>query len=66
MRQFTEMVYNGEFLSKAPDDAWDYFAYLVKNAQIWDTTNKIDKSKTMSNPKGGMYLIGRRMMLMLR
>lgn len=48
---------NDEFLSKAPNEAWGYFDYLAENAQIWDTTNRIEKSKPMSNPKGGMYLI---------
>ena len=30
MCQFTEMMCNGEFLSKAPDEAWDYFDYLAE------------------------------------
>jgi len=51
------MMCNSEFLSKAPDEAWDYFDYLTENAQIWDTTDRIDKFKPVSNPKGGMYLI---------
>ena len=50
------MMCNSEFLSEAPDEAWDCFDYLTENAQIWDTTDRIDKSKSVSNPKGGMYL----------
>jgi hypothetical protein len=38
MRQFVEMMCNGEFMNKAPDEAWDYFDLLAQNAQVWDTT----------------------------
>ena len=29
-----EMMCNGEFMSKSPDDAWDYFDLLAENAQV--------------------------------
>jgi len=45
MRQFVEMMCNGEFMNKAPDEAWDYFDLLAENAQVWDTTEMIDKAK---------------------
>ena len=33
MRQFVEMMCNGEFLDKDPDEVFDYFNLLAKNAQ---------------------------------
>jgi hypothetical protein len=45
MRQFVEMMCNGEFMNKAPDEAWDYFDLLAENAQVWDTTERTDKAK---------------------
>ncbi len=57
MRQFVEMMCNGEFMSKEPNEAWDYFDLLAENAQAWDTTDKNEKSKIAPNAKGGIYLI---------
>ncbi|XP_038989072.1 uncharacterized protein LOC120112931 [Phoenix dactylifera] len=55
--QFVEMMCNGEFMSKEPNEAWDYFDLLAENAQAWDTTDKNEKSKIAPNAKGGIYLI---------
>jgi hypothetical protein len=55
MRQFVEMMCNGEFMNKAPDEAWDYFDLLAENAQVWDTTEGIDKVKPEPNSRGGLY-----------
>jgi hypothetical protein len=57
MRQFVEMMCNGEFMNKAPDEAWDYFDLLAENAQDWDTTEKIDKAKPEPSSRGGLYHI---------
>jgi hypothetical protein len=35
MRQFVEMMCNGEFLNKDPNEAWEYFDHLAENAQSW-------------------------------
>ena len=43
MRQFVEMMCNGEFMNKDPEEAWDYFNILTENAQIRDTSDKIEK-----------------------
>jgi hypothetical protein len=32
MRQFVEMMCNGEFLNKNPNEAWQYFDQLAENA----------------------------------
>jgi hypothetical protein len=55
MRQFVEMMCNGEFMSKSPDDAWDYFDLLAENAQVWETTNTIERAKPGLSSKGGLY-----------
>ena len=45
MRQFVEMMCNGEFMNKEADEAWDYLEELAENAQSWDTS-KPTNSKT--------------------
>ncbi|XP_038978855.1 uncharacterized protein LOC120109176, partial [Phoenix dactylifera] len=55
MRQFVEMMCNGEFMNKEPEEAWDYFDLLAENAQAWDTTDKNEKPQKSTNTKGGMY-----------
>jgi hypothetical protein len=57
MRHFVEMMCNGEFMNKAPDEAWDYFDLLAENAQVWDTTERTDKAKPEPNSRGGLYHI---------
>ena len=53
MRQFVEMMCNGEFLNKDPDKAFDYFDLLTENAQSWDTIDTLDRSRASTNPSGG-------------
>ena len=36
IRQFLEMICNGEFFNKDPDEAFNYIDLLAKNAQSWD------------------------------
>lgn len=55
MRQFQEMMRNVEFMSKAPDETWDYFDLLLENAQVWDITERTDKTKPGPISKGGLY-----------
>ena len=45
MRQFIEMMCNGEFMNKSPDEAWDYLDLLVDNAQVLETTNTSERAK---------------------
>ncbi|KAH9782741.1 MDIS1-interacting receptor like kinase 2 [Citrus sinensis] len=35
-RQVVEMMCNGEFRDKSPEDALDYLDYIAENAQYWD------------------------------
>ena len=43
VRQFVEMMCNGEFMNKSPDEACDYFDLLAGNAQVWETTNTSER-----------------------
>ncbi|XP_065632127.1 uncharacterized protein LOC136061279 [Quercus suber] len=55
MRQFVEMMYNGEFMNKSPDEAWDYFDLLVDDALVLETTNTSERAKLGPSSKGGLY-----------
>ena len=52
-----EMMCNGEFRNKRPEDSLDYLNYIAENAQQWDTVGFYDwSSKPQSSPYGGgMY-----------
>ena len=55
MSQFVEMMSNDEFMSKSPDDFWDYLDLLVENAQVLETANTIERAKPGPSSKGGLY-----------
>ena len=55
MRQFVEMMGNGEFMNKSPDEACDYFDLFAGNAQVWETTNASERWKLGPSSKGGLY-----------
>ena len=48
MLQFVEMMCNGEFLNKDPDEAFNYFDLLAEN-----TIDTSDRSRASTNPSGG-------------
>ena len=43
-RQVVEMMCNGEFRDKSPEDALDYLDYIAENAQHWDTVGSYESS----------------------
>jgi len=50
-RQVVEMMCNGEFRDKSPEDALDYLDYIAENAQHWDTVGSYESSsKPQSSP----------------
>ena len=57
MRQFVEMMCNGEFMSKGSDEAMEYFDFLAENSQSWDTSDKPAKTKPGPNEKRDVYLL---------
>lgn len=44
MRQFVEMMCNGEFRNKDPEEAWDYFDHLAENGKSRNNNGRSDKS----------------------
>ena len=53
-RQVVEMMCNGEFKDKSPEDALDYLDHIADNAQHWDTIGSYESlSKPQSPPSGG-------------
>ena len=43
-------------MNKNPDEVFDYFDLLAENAQSWDTTDTLDRSRASANPsRGGKY-----------
>ena len=57
-RQFVEMMCNGEFMAKNPNQAWTYLQFLADSAQNWDTSEGIDPVKQSSQAKGGgLYVL---------
>ena len=53
-RQVVEMMCNGEFRDKNPEDALDYLDYKEENAQHWDTVGSYESSsKPQSSPSSG-------------
>lgn len=55
MRQFVEMMCNGEFMDKDPEEAWDYFDFLAENSQSWNSTNNPEEMKPIDSSKGMIY-----------
>ncbi|XP_024039259.1 uncharacterized protein LOC112097899 [Citrus clementina] len=53
-RQVVEMMCNGEFRDKNPEDALDYLDQLAENAQHWDTVGTFElTNKQQSSPSSG-------------
>jgi dsDNA-binding SOS-regulon protein len=57
MRQFVEMMCNGEFMNKEADEAWDYLEELAESAQSWDTSKPTNSKTGQQKEKGGMYVL---------
>uniref|UniRef100_A0A2N9GBZ9 Retrotransposon gag domain-containing protein n=1 Tax=Fagus sylvatica TaxID=28930 RepID=A0A2N9GBZ9_FAGSY len=59
-RQFVEMMCNGEFLQKDPDEAIEYLIHLVEKAHTWtgpSATESTNQSRlhTFTSSSGGIY-----------
>ncbi|XP_057513288.1 uncharacterized protein LOC130795259 [Actinidia eriantha] len=44
-RQFVEALSNGRFLSKTPEEAWDYFDELTANNQTWEMAGTTEPTR---------------------
>ncbi|KAL5722472.1 hypothetical protein ACHQM5_005988 [Ranunculus cassubicifolius] len=56
LRQFVEMMCNGEFMNKDPEE---YLESISESSQSWDTSHKIDrdKPKPSTNSRGAFEAI---------
>ena len=43
MHRYVEMICNGEFIDKDPDEARDYIEIFAEKAQTWEDTEKVEK-----------------------
>ncbi|RVW12110.1 hypothetical protein CK203_087303 [Vitis vinifera] len=59
MKQLLETMCGGDFMSKSPDEAFEFLNYVAEISRSWDEPHERDlhKSKSQSNSKGGMYML---------
>ena len=55
MHRYVEMICNGEFIDKDPDEARDYIEIFAEKAQTWEDTEKVEISKPTPSFKGGLF-----------
>ena len=58
-RQFIEMMCNGQFDQKTPDEAWEFLELMAKNAQKWASSEGVDHSRGLNqySKGGGIYQV---------
>lgn len=55
-RQFINMMCNGQFMRKSPEEALDFFDELAENNQSWDFSYSTDRTRNEPNTYGhGKY-----------
>nr|CAN64804.1 hypothetical protein VITISV_012466 [Vitis vinifera] len=59
MKQLLETICGGDFMSKSPDEAFEFLNYVAEISRSWDEPHERDlhRSKSQSNSKGGMYML---------
>ena len=59
MKQLLETLCGGDFLSKNPDEAMDFFNYVAETSKGWDEPNprEVERMKPTVNPRGGIYAL---------
>ena len=59
MKQLLETMCGGDFMSKSPDEAFEFLNYVAEISRSWDKPHERDlhKSKSQSNSKGRMYML---------
>ena len=53
MKQLLETMCGGDFLSKNPDDAMDFFNYVAETSKGWDeqSPREVERMKPAVNPR---------------
>ena len=54
-RQVVEMMCNGEFRDKSPEDALDYLEHIAENAQHWDTVGTYESPVKPPSSSRGIF-----------
>ena len=59
MKQLLETMCGGDFLSKNPDEAMDFFNYVAETSKGWDEPNprEVEMMKPTANSRGGIYAL---------
>ena len=59
MKQLLETMCECDFMSKNPDEAFEFLNYVAEISRSWDEPHGRDlhKSKSQSNSNGGMYMV---------
>ena len=55
LKKFVETMCNGEFYSKTPEEAIDFFDFLADNARDWDTTGTQNPESKSIAQGGGKF-----------
>ena len=57
MKQLLETMCGGDFLSKNPEEAFDFLNYVAEASKGWDEPNprEVERIRPPSNSRGGMY-----------
>ena len=59
MKQLLETMCGGDFLSKHPYEAMDFFNYVVENSKAWDKPNprEEERMRPSTHQRGGIYAL---------
>ena len=59
IKQLLETMCGGDFLSKPPDEAMDFFNYVAETSKGWDETNprEVEKMRPSTHQRGGIYAL---------
>ena len=59
MKQLLETMCGGDFLSKNPDEAMDFFNSVVENSKGWDEPNPrdVERMRPSTHQRGGIYAL---------
>ena len=57
MKQLLEIMCEGNFMSKNPEEALDFLSYVAEASKGWDESNprEMERMRPQSSSRGGMY-----------
>ena len=68
MKQLLETMCGGDFLSKHPDEAMDFFNYVAETSKGWDEPNprEVEKMRPSAHQRGGIFALSEDMEMKAR